>query len=66
MQYVFMQWQLYSPRKGSAKCHCDGANHSKCQKAFESTRLLGSFGFTKATDPLLEQVCCRGLDLKIF
>ena len=44
------------PHQGEAdvKPHCDGANHIKWQKALGNTRSLSSFGFTKATDPLVE------------
>ena len=55
-----------SPRReADVKCHCDGANHIKRQKAFENTKLLRSFGFTKATYPLHEQLCCRGSDSRL-
>ena len=47
------------------KCHCDGANHIKRQKALENTRSLCSFGFTKSTDPLRVQVRCWGLDSRL-
>ena len=52
-------------READVKHHCDGANHIKCQKVFENTRSLSSFGFTKATDSLCEQVCCRGSDSRL-
>ena len=55
-----------SPQKeADVKRHCDGANHIKRQKAFENTRSLSSFAFTKATDSLREQVCCRGSDSRL-
>ena len=47
-------------READVKRHCDGPNHIKRQKAFENTRSLSSFVFTKATDSLREQVCSRG------
>ena len=49
-------------KEADVKRHCGGANHIKRQKAFENTTSLSSFGFTKATDSLREQVCCRGSD----
>ena len=48
--------------KGRQMLSAIGENHIKRQKAFENTRSLSSFGFTKATDSLREQVCCRGSD----
>ena len=51
--------------KADVKGHCDGANHIKCQKALENTKSLGSFGSTKATESLREQVCCRASDSRL-
>lgn len=45
--------------ESDVKRHCEGANHIKRQKAIENTRSLATFGFTKATDPLREQVGTR-------
>ena len=47
------------------KGHCNGANHIKRQKPFENTRSLSNLSFTEATDPLREQVCCRGSDSRL-
>ena len=52
----------FPQREADVKRHCDGANHIKRRKAFENTRSLSSFRFTKATDSPREQVCCRGSD----
>ena len=55
-----------SPQKqADIRRHCAGGNHIKRQKAFENTRSLSTFGFTKATDPLRERVCCRGSNSRL-
>ena len=56
-----MQCQLSPQGEADVKRYCDGAKHTKRQKAFQNTRSLSSFGFTKVTDSLNEQLCCRGL-----
>ena len=38
---------------------------SSAKKSLQNTRLLSSFGFNKAADPLREQVFCRGLDSRL-
>ena len=60
-----MQCQLSPQGEPDVKWHCDGANHIKRQKAFENTRSLSIVGFTKATDRLHEQLCCRGSDYSL-
>ena len=38
------------------KRHCEGVVHVKLRKAMENTHSLDKFGFTKASDPIREQV----------
>ena len=60
-----MQCQLSPQGEPDVKWHFDGANHIKRQKAFENTRSRSIVGFTKATDQLHEQLCCRGSDYSL-
>ena len=42
--------------EADVKRHCQGVAHVKLRKAMENTHSLDKFGFTKASDPIREQV----------
>ena len=54
------------PGESDVKRHCEGATHVKRQKAMENTHSLDRFGFTKASDPIRDQVSYFCYDLLDF
>ena len=52
--------------ESDVKRHCKGATHLKRQKAMENTHSLDRFGFTKASDPIRDQVSYFCYDLLDF
>ena len=66
MQRMFVQRELQPPGRIRCQKTLEGATHIKRQKAMENTHSLDRFGFTKASNPIPDQVSHFCYDLLDF